>query len=66
VSGVALMDVNAAFNNVSGDHMGRRIKALGVGQDLIMFVGSFMNGWQVQLVLQGETGWAHRVDTGIP
>ena len=60
------MDVKAAFNNVNKTHLGRRMQALGVESDLIWWTGSFMSDRQLKLVLDGMTGEASPVDTGIP
>jgi hypothetical protein len=60
------MDVKSAFNNVSKTHLGKRMEALELDPDLIRWMNSFMTGRQVKLVLDGETGDASPVDTGIP
>jgi len=60
------MDVKSAFNNVSKVHLGRRMEALGIEADLVRWTGSFMSDRQVKLVLDGKTGAASPVDTGIP
>ena len=65
VAGVLFMDVKSAFNNVSKAHLGRRMEALGIEPDLIRWTGSFMSDRQVKLVLDGKTGEASPVDTGI-
>jgi len=66
VAGALLMDVKSAFNNVSKAHLGRRMEALEVEPDLIRWAGSFMSDRQVKLVIDGRTGKANKVDTGIP
>jgi len=66
VAGALFMDVKSAFNNVSKAHLGRRMEALGLEPDLIRWTTSFMSGRQVKIVLDGETGEATPVDTGIP
>jgi len=60
------MDVKSAFNNVNKSHLGKRMQALGIEPDLIRWAGSFMSDRQVKLVLDGKTGEANPVDTGIP
>jgi len=60
------MDVKSAFNNVSKSHLGRRMEALGIQPDLIRWMDSFMSDRQVKLLLDGKTGKASPVDTGIP
>ena len=66
VAGALFMDVKSAFNNVSKVHLGRRMEELGIEPDLIRWAVSFMTGRQIKLVLDGETGEASQVDTGIP
>jgi ribonuclease HI len=66
IAGALLMDVKSAFNNVSKAHLGKRMEALELEPDLIRWANSFMTGRQVKLVLDGETGDASPVDTGIP
>jgi len=60
------MDVQAAFNNTSKGLLARRLKELGVEADLIRWTISFMSDRRVKLVLDGEEGEAHKVETGIP
>jgi hypothetical protein len=66
IAGALLMDVKSAFNNVSKTHLGKRMEVLELEPDLIRWTDSFMSGRQVKLVLDGETGEANPVDTGIP
>jgi len=66
VAGALFMDVKSAFNNVSRTHLSRRMEALEIEPDLIRWTGSFMSDRQVKLVLDGETGKAYPVETGIP
>jgi len=66
VAGALFMDVRSAFNNVSKSHLGRRMEALEIESDLIRRTGSFMSHRQVELVIDGKTGKASPVDTGIP
>jgi len=66
VAGALFMDVKSAFNNVIKSHLGRRMEALGIQLDLIWWMASFMSDRQVKLVLDGKTGEASPVDTGIP
>jgi len=66
VAGALFMDVKSAFNNVRKAHLGRRMEALGLEPDLIRWTTSFMSDRQVKIVLDGETGEATPVDTGIP
>ena len=66
VAGALFMDVKSAFNNVSTSHLGRRMEALGIQPNLIRWTASFMSDRQVKLVLDGKTGEASPVDTGIP
>jgi hypothetical protein len=60
------MDVKSAFNNISKTHLGKRMEVLELEPDLIRWTDSFMIGREVKLVLDGETGDANPVDTGIP
>jgi hypothetical protein len=60
------MDVKSAFNNASKAYLGKRMEILDLEPDLIRWTDSFMTGRQVKLVLDGETGDASPVDTGIP
>ena len=66
IAGALFMDVKAAFNNVSKAILGKRMEALELEPDLIRWTDSFMTGRQVKIVLDGETGDASPVDTGIP
>jgi len=66
VAGALFMDVKSAFNNVSKAHLGRRLATLGIEPDLVRWTMSFMMDRQVKLVLDGKTGRARPVDTGIP
>ena len=66
VAGTLLMDVKSAFNNVNKSLLGRRMETLEIEPDLIRWTHSFMSERQVQLVLDGRTGEASQVDTGIP
>jgi len=66
VAGALFMDVKSAFNNVNKTHLGKRMQALGIEPDLIRWTGSFMSDRQVKLVLDGKTGEANPVDTGVP
>jgi len=66
VAGALFMDVKSAVNNVSKGILGRRMEALGIEADLIRWTSSFMSDRQVKLVLDGKTGEASPVDTGIP
>ena len=65
VAGALFMDVKSAFNNVSKVHLAGCLEALTVERDLIKWTGSFMSDCQVKLVLNGKTGKANPVDTGI-
>jgi hypothetical protein len=60
------MDIKAAFNNVSKHLLLARLGELKVEKDLIRWVGSFMADRQVRLVLDGDLGDTHKVETGIP
>jgi len=60
------MDVKSAFNNASKSHLGRRMEALDIEADLITWTGSFKSDRQIKLALDGKTGEASPVDTGIP
>jgi hypothetical protein len=66
IAGALLMDVESAFNNVSKMYLGNRMEALRLEPDHIWWTASFMTDRQVILVLDGETGEANPVDTGIP
>ena len=66
VVGALFMDFKLAFNNVSKSHLGRRMEALETEPDIIRWAGSLMSDRQVKLVLDGKTGKASPVDTGIP
>jgi hypothetical protein len=66
IAGALFMDVKSAFNNVNKEHLGRRMEALELEPDLIRWTHSFMTDRQVKIVLDGETGQVHPVDTGIP
>ena len=66
VAGALLMDVKSAFNNVSRGHLIGRIVALGVESDLVRWTESFVSERKVRLVLNGQEGDDHEVDTGIP
>jgi hypothetical protein len=66
VAGVLLMDVKAAFNNVSRGLLVKRMPELEIEADLIRWTDSFMTDRQVKLVLDGVEGKALRVETGIP
>ena len=66
MAGTLLMDVKSAFNNVNKSLLGRRMETLEIEPDLIRWTHSFMSERQVQLVLDGRTGEASQVDTGIP
>jgi len=66
VAGALLMDVKSAFNNVSRGHLIGRMMALGVGSDLVRWTESFVSDRKVRLVLNGQEGGDHEVDTGIP
>jgi len=60
------MDVKSAFNNASKAHLGRRMEVLKLEPDLIRWTHSFVTNRQVKIILDGETGQANLVDTGIP
>jgi hypothetical protein len=66
VAGVLLMDIKAAFNNVSKHLLLSWLEELEVEEDLIRWVGSFMADTQVRLVLDGELGDTHKVETRTP
>ena len=66
VAGALFMDVKSAFNNVDKTLLGKRMEKLGVEADLIRWTMSFMTDRRVKLVLDGETGESHPVDTGVP
>jgi len=66
VAGALFLDVKSAFNIVSKSLLVRRMETLGIEPDLVRWVQSFMSGRQVKLVLDGITGKANSVDTGIP
>jgi hypothetical protein len=66
IAGMLFMDVKSALNNVSKAHLGKRMEDLELAPDLIGWTHSFMTDRQVKIVLDGETGQAHPVDTGIP
>ena len=65
-AGALFMDVKSVFNNVSKVHLGRRMEVQSIKLDLIRWTTSFMSDHQVKLALDGGTGEAHPVDTGIP
>jgi len=60
------MGVKSAFNNVSKAQLGSRMEMLDIEPDLIRWTQSFMTDRQVKLVLDGKSGEANPVDTGIP
>src|SRR5258706_4588739 len=66
IKGALLMDVKAAFNNVSRGHLVGRMLELGVQNDLVRWTQSFMSESKVRLVLNGQEGEEHDVETGIP
>jgi len=66
VAGALLMDVEAAFNNVSRQVLSRRLDELGIELDLVRWTDSFMSGRKVKLVMEGREGEEHEVETGVP
>jgi hypothetical protein len=66
IAGTLFIDVKSAFNNVSKAHLRKRMETLDLEPDLIRWTDSFISDWQAKLVLDGETGDASPVDTGIP
>jgi len=60
------MDAKSAFNNVSRGHLVGRMMKLGVESDLVRWTESFVSSRKVRLVLNGQEGGDHEVDTGIP
>jgi len=66
IRGALLMDVKSAFNNVGRGHLVDRMVQLGVQNHLVRWTESFMSQRKVRLVLNGQEGEAHEVDTGIP
>jgi len=53
IAGALLMDVKSALNNVSRGH-------------LVRWIESFVSDRKVHLVLNGQEGGTHEVETGIP
>jgi hypothetical protein len=64
--GSVFMDVKAAFNIVTNEHLGRRTEEMDQEPDLSRRTQNIMTERQVKLVLDGEMGQANPVDTGIP
>jgi len=60
------MDVKLALNNVSRGHLIGRMMQLVVENDLIRWTESFMSERKGRLVLNGQEGTGHGVNTGIP
>jgi len=60
------MDVKWEFNNVCKAHLGRRMQAPEIEPDLIRWTISFISHRRVKLMLDGKTGEASPVDTGMP
>ena len=60
------MGVKSAFNNVSRGHLVERMTQLKVEPDLIRWTEDFMSDRKVRLVLNGQEGMDHDVDTGTP
>jgi len=60
------MDVKSAFGNVSKRHLVGRRTDLGVEADLVRWTQSFVSNRKVHLVLNGQEGSDHEVETGIP
>ena len=65
VAGTLFMDVKSAFNNVSKIHLEKRMEALGIEADLIRWTMSLMTDQNLRIELDGETGEALAVDTGV-
>ena len=66
LAGTLLMDVQAAFNNTNSRLLRRRMRELGVQEDIVRWTGSFMEDRYVRLVLDGTEGEPYKVETGIP
>jgi len=60
VTGVLLMDVKSAFNNVNRPILSSRLVELGIEPDLIRWTDSFMSNRKVKLVLEGREGESMR------
>jgi len=53
------------FNNTNSQLLGKRMRELGVQEDIIRWTGRFMRNRRVKLVLDGMEGEANRVEAGI-
>jgi len=66
MAGALFMDIKSAFKNVNKTYLGKCMQAPRIESDLIRWTGSFMSDRQVKLALDGKTGEAKPLDTGIP
>lgn len=60
------MDVKGAFNHVSRARLAQRMADLGIDDDLIGWMQSFLTNKWVELVIDGYINPKQKVETGIP
>ena len=64
--GALLMDVSAAFPSVARDCLIRRMRDLGLDENLVQWTDSFMQDRWVIMNVNGHDGERERVTTGLP
>ena len=66
MTGALMMDVKGAFPTVNRQCLMKKMRTIGIDEDLVGWTSSFMTDRQAVIDINGELGTPIRTDTGLP